>query len=73
MFGANFKGLNDIITSQKISVLTVIDQKSTISMRFLQLAQVRNVFLSFGDKHIINQVIKLSFIEIVSSYSLLFL
>ena len=32
-------------------------------MRFLQLAQVRNVFLSFGDKHIINRVIKLSFIE----------
>ena len=38
-------------------------------MKFLQLAQVRHNFLLLGDKQIISQVIKVSFIEIFDSIS----
>ena len=38
-------------------------------MKFLQLAQVRHNFLLLGDKPIISQVIKVSFIEIFDSIS----
>ena len=38
-------------------------------MKFLQLAQVRHNFLLLGDKKIISQVVKISFIEIFDSIS----
>ena len=76
MFGANFKGLNDIITSQKISVLTVIDQKNTILMRFghhsLSFQRYKRLYYKKAEKMAkISALLRSMANSIVSGYLLL--